>query len=104
MKYSRAIGIGIAAEAHAGQVDRAGIAYILHLLRVMLSVDTDEERIVAVMHDVCEDCPSWSLARLESEGFLPHILKALETVTKREREPCPDVVVRAGSDRIGLDR
>jgi len=48
--------IAIAAEAHEGKVDKAGAPYILHPLRVMLKMATTEERIVAVLHDVVEDC------------------------------------------------
>jgi hypothetical protein len=48
--------IKIAVEAHTGQVDKGGNPYILHPLRVMLSLDTVEERIVGVLHDVVEDC------------------------------------------------
>jgi guanosine-3',5'-bis(diphosphate) 3'-pyrophosphohydrolase len=44
--------IAIAAEAHAGQSDKAGAPYVLHPLRVMLRVATNDERIVAVLHDV----------------------------------------------------
>jgi (p)ppGpp synthase/HD superfamily hydrolase len=51
--------IAIAAEAHAGQTDKAGAPYILHPLRMMMGLTSDEERIVAVLHDVCEDCPGW---------------------------------------------
>jgi guanosine-3',5'-bis(diphosphate) 3'-pyrophosphohydrolase len=46
--------IVIAAEAHAGVTDKGGAPYILHPLRMMLSLATTEERIVAVPHDVCE--------------------------------------------------
>lgn len=53
--------IAIAAEAHAGQADKGGAPYILHPLRVMLAMSGDDERIAAVLHDVCEDCPAWSL-------------------------------------------
>jgi len=60
--------IAIAAKAHEGQVDKAGAPYILHPLRVMLRLRTDEERIVAVLHDVVEDC-GWSFERLAAEGF-----------------------------------
>ena len=48
--------IKIAVEAHTGQVDKGGNPYILHPLRVMLSLDTEQERIVGVLHDVVEDC------------------------------------------------
>lgn len=47
--------IEIAAEAHRGQVDKAGAPCIHHPLRVMFSVTTEEERIVAVLHDEIED-------------------------------------------------
>lgn len=47
--------IEIAVNAHTGQTDRAGKPYIQHPLRVMDSVNTTEEKIVAVLHDVIED-------------------------------------------------
>ena len=49
--------IAIAAEAHAGQVDWAGVPYVLHPLRIMLRVSSNDERAVAVLHDVCKDRP-----------------------------------------------
>ena len=66
--------IVIAAEAHAGMKDKGGAPYILHPLRMMLSVPSEEEQIVAVLHDVCEDCPGWTFERLRSEGFSERIL------------------------------
>ena len=56
--------IAIAAEAHSGQFDKAGAPYILHPLRVMLSLSTEEERIVGVLHDLVEDCEEWTFERL----------------------------------------
>ena len=47
--------IEIAVQAHSGQLDKGGAPYILHPLRVMLRMATEEERIVAVLHDVVED-------------------------------------------------
>jgi (p)ppGpp synthase/HD superfamily hydrolase len=51
-KLERAIQLAV--EAHAGQVDKAGVPYILHPLRVMLKV-SDNAKVVAVLHDVVED-------------------------------------------------
>jgi len=93
--------IAIAAEAHTGQTDKAGAAYVLHPLRVMLAVGTDDERIVAVLHDVCEDCPEWSLERLAVEGFAPRILDGIASVSKREGEDYQSFVRRAASNPLG---
>jgi (p)ppGpp synthase/HD superfamily hydrolase len=93
--------IAIAAEAHTGQVDKAGAPYVLHSLRVMLSVPTVDERIVAVLHDVCEDCPGWTFDRLRKEGFPERIIVALQSVAKREGEDYEDFVRRAAANPIG---
>jgi len=47
--------IKIACDVHRYQIDKGGEAYILHSLRVMLSMKTEDERVVAVLHDVFED-------------------------------------------------
>jgi (p)ppGpp synthase/HD superfamily hydrolase len=64
--------------------DKGGAPYVLHPLRMMLSMSSNDERIVAVLHDVCEDCPGWTFARLKAEAFASHIITALDSVTKRK--------------------
>jgi (p)ppGpp synthase/HD superfamily hydrolase len=44
-----------AIEAHRGQKDKSNQPYILHPISVMLQMDTDEERILALCHDIAED-------------------------------------------------
>jgi len=78
--------IKIAVEAHTGQVDKGGNPYILHPLRVMLSLDLEEERIVGVLHDVVEDCEGWSWERLKEEGCSEEIIEALQSVSKTPEE------------------
>jgi len=90
----------IAAEAHAGAVDKAGAPYILHPLRLMLGMVTDEERIVAVLHDVVEDS-DWTLERLRAEGFSAVIVDGVDAVTRRPGETYEDFVERAAEDPIG---
>jgi (p)ppGpp synthase/HD superfamily hydrolase len=92
--------IALAAEKHAGQTDKGHAPYILHPLRVMLRVSTNEERIVAVLHDVVEDC-GVTLAALRAEGFSESVLRAIDSVTKRKDETYEAFVDRAGADPIG---
>ena len=78
--------IKIAVEAHTGQVDKGGNPYILHPLRVMLSLNSEAERIVGVLHDVVEDCEGWSWERLKEEGCSEEIIEALQSVSKTPEE------------------
>jgi len=78
--------IKIAVEAHTGQVDKGGNPYILHSLRVMLSLNSEEERIVGVLHDVVEDCEGWTWERLKEQGCADKIIEALKSVSKTLEE------------------
>jgi len=78
--------IKIAVEAHTGQVDKGNNPYILHPLRVMLSLNSEEERIVGVLHDVVEDCGGWSWERLKDQGCSDEIIAALQSVSKTPEE------------------
>ena len=91
--------IALAAEAHAGQVDKAGQPYILHPLRVMLRMNSSIERIVAVLHDVVEDS-GVTLDFLTAEGFLPEVISAVEALTKRQGESRIDAARRAKQDPV----
>ena len=57
--------IEIATEAHKGQFDKSGKDYIGHSLRVMEMGQTEEEKIVGVLHDVVEDT-AWTFEALEA--------------------------------------
>ena len=58
-----------------------GECYKLHTYRVMEAMDTEEEQIVALLHDIIEDTEV-SMADLEGEGFSKTILGAVEDLTK----------------------
>ena len=84
MNLQRAIEIAV--EAHKGQLDKGGNLYVLHPLRVMMSLDTEDEKIVGVLHDVVEDCKGWTWDRLRSEGFSEEVIDALLSVSKTHDE------------------
>jgi len=92
MNLERAI--MIATKAHAGQTDKGGNPYILHPLRVMLQMQCEQTRIVAVLHDVIEDS-SWTFEDLKKEGFSDEVLKGLDGVTRRSGEQYDEFIERA---------
>lgn len=93
--------INIAVDGHRGQRDKAKRPYILHPLRVMSLVKTDIERIVAILHDVVEDCAGWTFERLELEGFPPEVIEPLRLVTKlSEDEDYDAFIARAATHPV----
>jgi (p)ppGpp synthase/HD superfamily hydrolase len=84
--------IKLALCAHRGQEDKAGQPYILHPLRVMLSLETEEERMVGVLHDVVEDTRDYAsegritFDRLREWGYPDSVVEALKHVTKLPEE------------------
>lgn len=77
--------IVLAARLHKNQVDKQGEPYILHPLRVMLKVP-DYMRVVAVLHDVLEDCDitAAQLAVLVEDEWT---MDRLDNLTHRYLEP-----------------
>ena len=92
--------IEIAAKAHAGKKDKAGAPYILHPLRVMLKLSSEEEQITAVLHDVIEDS-DLRLDDIRREGFSRTIVAAIDSVTMRKGETYNQFIVRAAANPIG---
>ena len=89
--------IEIAVRAHAGQKGKDGSPYILHPLRVMTRVGTDEERIAAVLHDVVEDSDV-TLDDLRQAGFSEKVLTTVKLLTHEEGVSYEDYVNRLKSD------
>ena len=95
--------IAIAAEAHAGQKDRAGAPYILHPIRLMIQMDSEDAMMAAVLHDVVENS-TWTLDDLRKEGFSNEVLNAVDSLTHRDKEGENywDYIQRAKSDPIAI--
>ena len=94
--------IEIATQAHEGQVDKAGNAYIGHPLRVMAMGKTEQEKIAGVLHDIVEDTP-WTFEMLEAEGFAPEIIATLKCVTKiSENEDYDDFIERVKKNPLAV--
>jgi (p)ppGpp synthase/HD superfamily hydrolase len=92
----------VAAEAHRGQKDRNGDPFLLHPLRVMLRCRSENERIVALLHDVVEKS-GWTFEDLEREGFAADVICAVEGLTRREGEPYLEYILRARATALARE-
>lgn len=97
MKYSEKA-LEFAKKAHKGQKDKAGMDYIMHLFMVASLMDTDEEKTVAYLHDVVEDTKI-TINDL-NETFPAVIVKAVDAITKREKETYEDYLKRVSENEL----
>jgi (p)ppGpp synthase/HD superfamily hydrolase len=84
--------ISIALKAHSGKTDKGGNPYILHPLRVMFAMQTTEQKIVAMLHDVVEDSTT-TIQQLKEEKFSKGILSAVSLLTKKENQPYQEYIL-----------
>lgn len=91
--------LALAAAAHTGQRDKANQPYILHPIRVMLAVETDDERMAALLHDVVEDTPV-TFEMLRALGFSDGVVAAVQALTKTDGEARVDAAYRAVANPI----
>lgn len=73
----------IATNAHSGQFDRGGNPYILHPLRVMSYLKTDDEELmcIALGHDVIEDTKV-TYRDLRDAGISERVIAGIRALTK----------------------
>lgn len=93
------LAIELAVRFHAGQRDKGGAPYILHPLRVMASVASEAEKIVAVLHDIVEDTEMDEYG-LRQHGFSDEIVEAVLALTKIGKESRIDAAKRAAANPI----
>ena len=75
--------IRFAVSMHYGQFDKGGNPYILHPLKVMHYLKTDDEELqaIAVLHDVVEDC-NVTYNDLYSIGMTDRVVLGVKALTK----------------------
>ena len=85
--------IELALDAHAGQKDKAGKAYILHPLRLMIEMKTTKEKMVAILHDTIEDS-DYTCKDLLKEGFPIDVVEAVYLLTRRNKDTYSEFIER----------
>ena len=93
--------IELAKQHHEGQTNKAGKPYIEHPLRVMNQVESEEEKIVAVLHDIVEDTDI-SLNDLRNEGFSEEVVSAVECLTKQDGENYDSYIERISFNPLAV--
>ena len=90
--------INIAYNAHMGQIDKFGIPYIFHPMHLAEQMDTEEECIVAILHDVVEDTEI-TFNQLE-EDFSGRVIEALKLLTHDKSVPYDDYIINLKDNPI----
>jgi len=74
----------IATNAHHGQFDKGGNPYILHPLKVMHYLKTNDEELMAIAlgHDVIEDT-SVTYKDLREAGITERVIEGIRALTKQ---------------------
>lgn len=93
--------IKIAEKYHHDQVDKAGMPYIGHLMRVMEMGKTEYEKIVGVLHDILEDTEI-TVDDLHEAGFDSLVTTAIECLTKKKSEKYDDYIDRIKENKLAV--
>ena len=88
----------IAYEAHNGQLDKSGVPYIFHPIHLAEQMTTEEECIVALLHDVVEDTDV-TFEQLEKE-FPDTVIQALKLLTHDDEVAYMDYIRDIKCNRI----
>ena len=89
----------IALKAYSGQKDKAGQPYILHPLRIMAKMETEDEMSVAILHDVIEDS-DYTANDLLNEGIPSNVVEAVQLLSKVEGENYDQFVDRVLTNNL----
>ena len=79
---------------HQGkQVDKGGNPYILHLIKVALQLDTEQQRCAALLHDIIEDTDC-NYVDLVNAGIPMEVIEIVKIVTRKKDESYMDFIKR----------
>lgn len=89
-----ALAIALAAQGHVNQVDKGGSPYILHPIKVMRYIRSDDMQLmaIAIMHDLVEDTPT-TIDELRSFGFSERVVNGVDALTKKEEQSEQDYML-----------
>ena len=95
----------IATEVHARQLDKAGAPYLFHVMRVAMAMRTEEEIVVALLHDAVEDSP---VARRKPmllgilSTFGPVVADAVAAISRHRMETYENYIGRISGNDLAV--
>jgi len=103
MKTMLATAISFAADCHKNQFDKAGMPYILHPLKVLHYLKTDDLELmcIAVLHDVIEDCHVTSVT-LRKIGMSERVISGVIALTRVSKETYEDMMSRLTANQDAI--
>ena len=79
--------------------DKGGMPYMLHIIYVYKHVNSIEEKVIALLHDVIEDT-DYTYDDLRKLGFNKQIISALELMTHDDNVPYMEYVAAIKTNPI----
>jgi hypothetical protein len=94
--------LSFARKCHEGQKDKGGNDYIGHPIRVADRCSSTTGMIVALLHDVIEDCDV-TADDLLAEGFPKEVVEAVEFLTRTDVETYDGYIRRLSKNKLARD-
>ncbi len=100
MKQMLNAAIVFAATKHDGQFDKAGMPYIMHVLKVQYLLKSDDEELncIAILHDILEDTDA-TVETLFSIGMSKRVVDAVWVLTKVKHTEYKDYLEQISSNK-----
>ena len=84
---------------HKDQKDKGNTPYIFHPYHLAEQMTTEDEIILALLHDTVEDS-SLTVDDIKAYGFNNNIIEALRIITKDKQMNYTDYIKRIGSNKL----
>ena len=83
----------LAFDAHKDQLDKSELPYVFHPFHLADQMETEDETVVALLHDVVEDT-KYTFDDIRAMGFSEKVIEALTLLTHDDAEPYLEYVAR----------
>ena len=88
-------------KAHQGQMDKGGYPYVYHPIHLAEQMQEESACLIALLHDVIEDCEGYTLEGVsQAVGLTPEEKESLRLITHDKAVPYMDYCLSLSRDRV----